>query len=97
MFKDMATRIIDVLVYLLPITRRRSYWPLATGSDVSLVWEGRKPREIRVHGAGDLVVALDDGTTTTIKSIPAGSVFVDSCWAGLQSSGSTAYAISVGW
>lgn len=92
-----VTSIITAIAALAPITRRRAYWATATGDDVSLLWESRKPREIRVHGAGDLVAALDDGTTVTLKNVPAGSIFVDSCWIGLQRTGSTAFAITVGW
>lgn len=80
-----------------PINARRSYWPTAVGSNISLALGGYYPREIRVHVGGDLVVTYTDNTTETIKSIPDGAIFVDCCWTAVTASGSTAYALSFGW
>jgi hypothetical protein len=80
-----------------PITRRRSYWPTSVGTDLDLTWTGNYPREIRVHVGGDLAVTYADGQSEIIKSIPSCAVFVDSCWASIAATGSTAFALTVGW
>jgi len=80
-----------------PIRARRNYWATAVGSDAPLALDSFLPREIRVGVGGDLSVTYIDGTTSTIKSIPSGAIFVDCCWSQINATSSTAYAISVGY
>lgn len=85
-----------------PITRRKSYWGGAVGSDVDLSWTSAPddpylPREIKVFKGGNLAVTYWDGSSETITGITDGTTFKDCCWAKITASGSTAYNISVGW
>jgi hypothetical protein len=73
------------------------YWSGATGNDTYLASIGHCPRAIMFTGAGDLVLALKDGSTLTLPEsfasmwLPLGDIVQ------LVASGSTAHTVLVAW
>ncbi len=87
-------------IAISPIVRRKSFWLGAVGSAIAasdLIWNNSSPREIRVFKGGNLNVTYTDGTTEILTGIPDGTIFVDTCWASISATSSTAYNLSFGW
>lgn len=92
-----ATGAVNLNLDRGPIVARKNYWAGSKGTSISLALDSRLPREIYVGTAGDLSVTFADGTTSTIKTIIAGTRFTDGCWVTINATNSTAYDISVGY